>query len=37
MLATLIQRFDKNIKLFLIQFKNERLTEILQAAMCYIL
>ena len=33
MLATLIQRYDK--KSF--HFKNERLTEILQAVMCHIL
>ena len=34
MLATLIQKYDKNMILFLIQFKNERLTEILQAVRC---
>ena len=34
MLATLIQRYDKKIILFLIQFKNKRLSEILQAVRC---
>ena len=46
MFATLIQRHDKKKKKkkkkkkiisFLIQFKNERLTEILQAVKCHIL
>ena len=37
MLATLIQRYGKKIILCLIQFKNERLTEILQAFRCHIL
>ena len=32
MLATLIQRYDKKIISFLIQFKNEILTEILSDA-----
>ena len=37
MLATLIQRYDKDIISFLIQFKNKRLIEILQAVRCHIL
>ena len=37
MLPTLIQRYDKKIISFLIQFKNERLTEILKAVRCHIL
>ena len=37
MLATLIQRYDKKIISFLIQFKNNRLTEILLAVSCHIL
>ena len=35
MLATLIQRYDKNIS-FLIQFKNARLTEILQTVRSHV-
>ena len=37
MLPTLIQRYDKKIISCLIQFKNERLNEILQAVRCHIL
>ena len=33
-LPTLIQRYDKKIISVLIQFKNERLTDILQASRC---
>ena len=36
-LATLIQRYDKKIISFLIQFKNEGLSGILQAVKCHIL
>ena len=37
MLPTLIKRYDKKKKnTFLIQFKNQRLTEILQAVRCHI-
>ena len=35
--STLIQRHDKKIISFLIQFKNERLPEILQAVRCHTL
>ena len=37
MFAILIQRFDKYHSIFFIQFKNEGLTEILQAVRCHIL
>ena len=37
MLPTLIQRYDKKIISVLIQFKNKKLTEILQAVRCHIL
>ena len=37
MLPILIQRYNKKIISFLIQFKTERLTEILQAVRCHIL
>ena len=36
MLPTLIQRYDKKIISFLIQFQTERLTEALQAVWCHI-
>ena len=36
-LATLIQRYDKKIISYLFQFRNERLTEILQAVRCHML
>ena len=36
MLPTLIQRYDKKIISFLIQFKNARLNEYLQAVRCHI-
>ena len=34
MLPTLLQRYDKKVISILIQFNNERLTEILQAVRC---
>ena len=36
MLATLIQKYDKKIISFLIQFKNLRQTDFLQAVRCHI-
>ena len=37
MLPTLIQKYDKKIISFFIHFKNERLSEILQAVRCHMI